>query len=153
MPEFNDSEYATELTDMADEWQLGKDTTAIIKGREESIRARVLEVADKVSPGARAIFPLPGGLAWDRQRAKKAGTGDVSLDTLERVLGPERFRELCCEERTTFVFSMGLFDMARANGDITDADLAQAQIPTEYQPRLSLIKYSPKAPGEYNEQE
>lgn len=134
-------EYRAELSQLADEWKLGKDTIKEITARESVIRKRVFAIADKIKAASRVVFRLPElDLQWDRQVAKKAGTGDVSLDQLETVLGAKKFKALCTTRTVTYTFDLEKFFAARESGEITDAMILTCTVPQEYTPRLSLTK-------------
>lgn len=134
-------EYISELTSLADEWKLGKETTETIKHREDGIRKRIYAIADKFNARKRVVLPIPElELQWDRQMAKKAGTGDVSLDHLERILGEKLFKSLCTTRSVSFNFDMSKFLAARESGEITDEMINLATVPAQYGPRLILSK-------------
>ena len=134
-------EHDGELLRLAEEWDLGKDTTKIIEEREKIIRARILELADKVNATQRVEMIVPDiERKWDRQLSKKVGTGEVSLDRLENLLGLKTYKQLCCVRRVSYYFDMEVFSKSREDGHITDAHLAECEVPVEYTPRLQLAK-------------
>jgi hypothetical protein len=134
-------EYQSELNQLADEWTLGNDTVSQVKAREGAIRKRIMTIADKFNPSQRVVMQVPElNLQWDRQIAKKAGTGDVSLDQLERILGPKKFQTLCTTRTVAYTFDMEKFLAARASGEITDSVIAASTVPQEYTFRLALSK-------------
>ncbi len=141
-------EHDGELKQLAEEWDLGKDTVKTIEEREKVIRARILELADELNSTQRVEMVVPDmGKKWDRQLAKKAGTGQVSLDLLENLLGTKTYKKLCCARLTTHVFDMDKFQESRDAGLITDSHLASSEIPVEYTPRLTLAKMTPEERG------
>ena len=138
------AELANELLELADEWDLGKDTVKLITAREKVIRARVIKIADSVDRDHRVVLPVPSvGKQWDRQKAKKSGTGDVSLDQLEHVLGEKRFKKLCTTRTYVHNFDMKKYLAAREDGEITDEMIVACTIPTQYDSRLTLNALKP----------
>lgn len=134
-------EYAAELALLADEWNLNNETKDACAARNGKIRERIIDIANVLYGNQRGLFPLPDlGLQWERQMARKAGTGQVSLDKLETLLGPRKFKKLCCRRVTQQVFDPDKFSEARESGDITDSMLASCEISAQYEPRVSLKK-------------
>lgn len=144
-------EYTAELQQLAEEWDLGKDTAKQIGEREKVIRARILDIADKVDAGHRVEMPIPDmEKKWDRQLSRKPGTGEVSLDKMESLLGTKEYKRLCCTRRTVYDFDMDKFQESREAGLIVDAHLAACEVPAEYTPRLVLSKMTREELGELN---
>ena len=138
------AELAGELLELADEWDLGKDTIRQITAREKVIRMRVIEIADSVDRDHRVVLPVPDlDRQWDRQKAKKAGTGDLSLDQLARVLGERKFQKLCTTRTYVHNFDMKKYLAAREDGEITDEMIVACTIPTQYDSRLTLNALKP----------
>ncbi len=144
-------EHDGELLQLAEEWDLGKDTVKQIEEREKVIRARILVLADEVNTTHRVEMVVPDiERKWDRQLSKKPGTGEVSLDRLEDLLSPKTYKKLCCVRLTTHVFDMDKFQESRDAGLITDSHMAASEVPIKFTPRLTLAKMTREELAELN---
>ena len=63
---------------------------------------------------------------WDRIVSMK-GAG-LNVEKLEKILGTEKFRELCCVKQTHYIPVAEKIEAARINGDITEKILNKAHV-------------------------